>query len=601
MRCAELQIGKRPHLTVRKGVENVAANDKVNKNDSSARDQGQVIAGHSTPVMRKPRANADDSPDFDYSPSPILPPCTQEGGNEVAWDWQGSLGRSPESRSRKQRVECETPKRTKLLQRKRNSNSPLLYKSRKRKTIKMENIQNIGQFSAELQALIEQMRVIKENDKDHSSDCVVKKEETTSTSLKTDTSGGEKTSELEDDKWNRSVEKGGNKCDGSVEETNDNVGKKEASGNYDDLFDDSVDEDMIRCTQEIEEKFSLMDKGNSAHSQVNREGPEVVATVKTPVQSNSSEDFKNSLIRNVLGTGDDGNNTLKTYSRLSLKRDMNSSVNFAIPRSKDSHKPCPNNNNMIHSPNIQVKKPCENKKLPKSNTVELFDFLDDSFDDWFAACDEKLFPEFNESSVREDDGTAKLQTSYKSLTNAPLKSMEASKSIEPAAAKPETSNVFANRKFFKTKSLSEQSMNRGASTIAKGRINSSYYVAKPIHPNSSKGTHTSVARTPVSTKPIVTNERKIENNIISLIHDVDRTHGFGVNRCAVKSDANRFVKHHSTDSMINDRKGQEMTKTVSQPTRCTAEEIERKRLQALARLEAKRKLFSNNVINNINR
>jgi len=81
------------------------------------------------------------------------------------------------------------------------------------------------------------------------------------------------------------------------------------------------------------------------------------------------------------------------------------------------------------------------------------------------------------------------------------------------------------------------------------------------------------------------------------MHGTDRTRGFDVNRCAVKSDG--FVKHHSTGNIKTNTK--EMAKTGSQPTvRCTAEEIEKKRLQAVARLEAKRKYFMK-ITNNINR
>lgn len=560
------------------GVENMTTNVNVN-NDSSSRDrQEQPATSCSTPVARKSIVEVDDSPDIAYSPSPILPPCTQEGGNEVAWDWHCSLSRSPESRSRKQRAECETPKGTKL-PRKRISNSPLLRKPRKRKTMKIENMQSIAQFSADLQALDERMmRVIEENDKNHLSNLA--KEEEAPTLM--NTIGEIRTSEIKDDKENNVLGEGSNRCNSIGETSGSNMIKKESSGNYDDLFDDSVDEDMIRCTQEIEEKFSLIDKGNS--TQVKAEEECTKDITKTSVQSSSSEDYKKPLVRNVLGAGD--NTMFKTYSRLSIKYNTNSSINVVTQEGKSAYKPCPNNNNIIHSPHI-VKKPCDNKKLLKSNTVELFDLPEDSFDDWFADCDEKLFSQSNGTLAREN-GNTKFQSNYKCLTNAPLKSETKSADL----FNPEASNAtFANRKFFKTKSLSEQFVNRGANTNAKdNRINA----ARPMHLNSSKGTHASV-----STKPIVTNDRRIENNPVSLMHNANRTRGYDVNRCAVKSDGDRFVKHHSTGNIKNDR--QETTKTGSQPARCSAEEIERKRLQALAKLEAKRKLVSMKITNNINR
>lgn len=582
------------------GVENVTMtmNGKVNmKNDSSPQSCQQLASDHSTPITKKPSTNmdAEESPDFDYSPSPILPLYTQEGGNEVAWDWQSSLSRTPENRNKRRNIQCETPKGTKLLQRKRNSNSPLLYKPFKRKTIKMENIENIGQFAAELQALNEKMRVIKQNEKSHSNNV---KEEEAPTLM--NTSSEEKTSEIKDKQDD--TESSNDNARNSVGKTNQiDTSKKEGSGSYDDLFDDSVDDDMIRCTQEIEEKFNLMDKEGSTHSQVKKEEScmnDVFS--KTSVQSSSSESCRKPLIRNILGASD--NNTLKTYSKLSLRRDASSIVHTTVQRSKDQYKPCPNNNNTIHS---HAKKSCDNKKLSKSNTVDLFDFPDDSFDDWLADCieDEKLLSKSDGSLTRKDDST-KFQTNYKRLTNAPLKSeAKSTDSLQnPPVTKSQVPNAsfLENRKFFKTKSLSDQYVNRDASTNAKGTTNASCYATRPMlqHLNSSKGpiSRTSVARTLVSTKPIVINDRKVENTIL-LTHGTGQTRGSDVNRYAVKSDGDRFVKHHSTGNMKNDTL--EM-KTGSQPARCTAEEIERKRLQAVARLEAKRKLYMK-ITNNINR
>lgn len=340
---------------IRIGVENVTiASNKVNKkNDSSPQKcQGQSASSHSTPITKKQSvySDAEESPDLDYSPSPILPPYTQEGGNEVAWDWQSSVSRTPENR--RQNVQCETPKRAKLLQRKRNSNSPLLHKPLKRKTIKMENIENIGQFAAELQALNERMRVIKSNDKSHPNDCIKKKEE----EVPTNASSKENVLEIKDDKQTSVGGSGNdNKQNGSGRKNDhDNANKKEMSGSYDDLFDDSVDDDMIRCTQEIEEKFNLMmDKGNSTHSQVKKEESCTNNIFnKTSVQFDSSEDCRKPLVKDILGASD--SNTLKTYSKLSSRRDA--SVSAAAQRSKDPYKPCLNNNNTIHS---RIKTPCE--------------------------------------------------------------------------------------------------------------------------------------------------------------------------------------------------------------------------------------------------
>ncbi|XP_011696839.1 PREDICTED: uncharacterized protein LOC105455311 isoform X1 [Wasmannia auropunctata] len=630
MRCARFESGKKSHLNAMRGVENAAmtSSGKMTKrSDNSSPRRGcqeQSAPGqHSTPVARKQGANADaeKSPEPDYFPSPILPSYTQEGGNEVAWDWQSSsLSRTPESRSKKPSVQGETPKGTKLLQRKRNSNSPLLYKPLKRKTIKRENIENIGQFAAELQALSERMRVIKQSDKNPSSDAPCVKEE--EMPMLPNTSGMTETSVVKNDGQNSVGRCNDNDNElNNVEETEDrgDTGSKEAAGSYDDLFDDSVDDDMIRCTQEIEEKFSLLERGNSAQLQVKKEescSANDVA-VKASVQFSSRETSRQPLVRNTLGAGD--SSTLKTYSK--LRRDADSSVHAAAQRSKDPPKPCPNNNNTIRP--VHAAKPCDSKKLPKSNTVDLFDFADDSFDDWLATCvedEKKLLPD-DVSLSRKNDG-ARLQGNYRRLTNAALKSeIKSADSLKPMAraSGPETSNnvnYLENRKFFKTKSLSDQYVSRDAS--AKGStmsVSCRSYATRPAlpHPSVSRGSiaHTSGTRAPVSTTtatttPIVTsNGHKPENNAISLMRGTDCTWrgSDAVNRCAVKSDGDRFVKHRSTGSMKSDTR--ETARTGSQPTTaprtCTAEEIERKRLQAVARLEAKRKLHFTKTTNSINR
>lgn len=567
----------------------MTTNNKIDKkNDSSSRNcQGQpVTSSPSTPIARKPCMNTEESPDLDYSP--ILLPYTQENSNEVAWDWQSSL-RTPENRNKRQKIQYETPKGTKLLHKTRNSNSPLLHKPLKRKTIKMENIENIERFAAELQALNERMRVIKQNDKNPSSDCV--KEE--KVPLLTNISSKEKMLEVKDNKQDSIGESINDNGWNSVGETNDqnNTSKKEASGSYDDLFDDSVDDDMIKCTQEIEKKFNFMDKGNSIEIKMEKSCSNDMSN-KTSVQFSSSETCKKPLVKSILGAND----TLKTYSKVSSRRDVKSSTYTEAQRSKDSYKPCLNNNNIIHS---HVKKPCD-KKLPKNDTIDLFDFPDDSFDDWLVTCveDEKLLSESDVSLTCKNDST-KFQANYKRLTNAPLKlEAKSADSLKPIA-KPETSGTsLENRKFFKTKSLSDQYVNRDANI--KSIINASCYAPRSmLHSNSSRGpVSRTIVRSSVSTKSIVTNDRKIENNAISLMYGVGRTHGS--DRCAVKNDGDCFIKHHSTGNIKNDIP--KKTKTGSQPTRCTAEEIERKRLQAVAKLEAKRKLYFTKITNhNINR
>lgn len=573
------------------------------ENDSSPERcprQESSVPNHSTPIREKNNSNhVEESSDIDNYSSPILLPCTQDGGNEVAWDWQSSLNRTPNSRNKKKKVQCNTPKGTKMLQKKRNSNSPLLYKPLKRKTIKMENIENIGQFAAELQALNKQIGIIKQNEKNDSGDCV--KEDT----AVVDTSDNEG---LKNEQNYR-------------EESNDpdNIGNMNTS--YGDLFDDSIDDSMARCTQEIEEKFNLIsvDRNSAVHSQtsikdedslhsqtsVKREQlfcTNKINTKATSEKSISDKKFeKSTLVKSFSCQGSSDNAALKTYSKFLVKRDVNSSVQVPPENgSRDLHKTCLNNNMMQYC----IEKPCDNKKPPKDSFAELFD-VDDSFDDCLATCVEELLPGPNDFSARRDN-TIKVDTS--SLTHVPLKGTSFRNSFvletKPAnslkTARVEVSTVNSeNRKFFKTKSLSDQFISQDVSSSAKnttGGARTSHYVAKSAsHLNPLVRANT--MRASVSTKPLGTNNHcKTGDGAILLTRNANRMHESDVNRSAVRN-GDRFVKYNSTGNMKNDTK--ETTKISSQPIRCTAEEIEKKRLQAKMRLEARRKFYL--AKNNINR
>lgn len=589
------------------------ANSRVDKkNENSPKSCREYIAPnyHSTPIRQKPSSDdAEDSSNLDYSPNPILLPCTQDGGDEVAWDWQNSLNKTPNSRNNKQIVQSETPKGTKLFQRKRNSDSPLLCKPLKRKTIKMESIEHIGQFAAELQALSEKVRIIKQNDQNDLEDSI--KEE----SITVNTTNNEKVkSNIVDNKENCTAE------------TNI-INKRSAS--YDDLFDDSIDDSMARCTQEIEEKLNLIAvKGSSTvYSQSNIKIEKLSPTNNTTVQISSTQSKESSVAASTknLSRGNTNdtstsrmssdstfkintNGILKTYSKLPLKGDVNSSVYVPTWKDKNLHKVCLNNN-MVH---CDSEKSCDDKKSSKDRVAELFDFPDDSFDDCLATCiedDELLSTPVKSSSF----STPNFESNYKNLTHAPLKGKPSYNSTA-SKVKVETSTTGSldNRKFFKSKSLSDQYI--GQNSVA--NCKSTVHVTLPSYPaksashlsstfkNPTVPCSTNVTRTSVSTDSVPTNDhRKIGNSAISLMPSADRTLGSDVNRSAVKESGNRLVKYNSTGNMRNDAK--EAAKTSSLPGRCTAEEIEKKRLQAMMRLKAKGKLRNENcalnIKNNINR
>ncbi|XP_020284903.1 TRAF3-interacting protein 1-like isoform X2 [Pseudomyrmex gracilis] len=474
-------------------------NDKVNGKNikSPQRCEGTSVSGYNTPVRKKQITNnTQESPDLDYLQSPILFPCTQESATEVAWDWQSSLNKTPESRNKKRNTQFETPKRAKLLQKKRNSNSPLLYKPLKKKTVKMESIENIGQFSAELQALNEQMRHIKQSNT-ISFNVDVKEEEEEEEEEEGGGGGGgggggererERGRGRERDKRHRDREEkmvlASRNTNEEVEdqqncigETNDCNNSKN-DGSYDDLFDDSVDECMIRCTQEMEEKFKLIaDKENSMSSDViTKKEPHHSSNVdKTCTNFTCNENSKVSP-KHTSYKGTNNSAALKTgfsLRRRSLER------NTAVQKDKNLYRTCLNNNDtMTHS---HVKKICDNSTSVKSNTTELFG--DDSFDDCLATCieDEKVEDEkvlssstvCDKFSTRQNNG-AESDISYKYLPQKLLKSEATSANSLKTAIQTETSasSSFQHRKFFKTKSLSDHLHSIKTSTITNSSITS---------------------------------------------------------------------------------------------------------------------------------
>lgn len=577
------------------GIDNTAhmSNIKVNqKNDNSPRNCHVLsISTHSTPVEKNHCENkVEESPDYEYYSSTILLSCTQEGGNEVAWDWQSSSNKTP-SRSVREKVQCETPKRTRLLQKKRNSNSPLLYKPLKRKSVKMENIENIGQFAAELQALNERMKSIKQDDKKRLDDDVV--EEDTITAANVNNEKG--LSEIKDDE---NYNKKNNDCN--------NVNNATAS--YDDLFDDSIDDSMAKCTQEIEEKFNLIaDKGNSNSTNFKEETSAHTSntTDQISLQFACAENSQEFPGKSFFHKGIEDNNTLKTYSKTPKKPVNGVNEISEMWKDKNQYKSW-TNNNKIHS---HIDKPSNHEISSKNITTKLFDIPDDSFDDCLATCiedDRLLAVDLNDSSTRKNSST-KAENNCKSSTNVSLKGKTicnnyslGTKSIDSlkSTVKVQTCNdkILENRKFFKTKSLSDQYIGRDTSINTKYTSNSSVScntMKSTLHLSKSSMTqHINATRSSVSTNPILMNKSKAEGSAIS--RDMGQTYEFDVNRSAVKEGGNRFIRYNSTGNMKS-----EIRKTDIQPTRCTAEEIEKKRLQAKMKLEARKKLHSMKITNHV--
>lgn len=554
------------------------------------------VSGHSTPIRRKEYTyNIEDSPELDYRCSPISLPCTQDGGNEIAWDWQVPGRSNSNENAKAQNSLVETPKRTKQLQKKRNSNSPLLQKPLKRKQVKMENIENIGKLTAELMAITEKMKSMQQT----CGNSITAKEE----SVKFEDES-RLLNELDIDSSDALSEVCINKDKpktGVI--TVDSNRKKRPS--YEDLFDDSVDDSMIKCSQEIEEKLNLCkSKGNDIliMSTVTEER-ELSSKSENEIlyftaSNNSAESSKNSSVsKSSLSVGTSGR--LKTYSNNSSK--TTSPSNASISSSKDSSFLKPNFiNNAL---NVQ-----EN---------ELSQFPDDSFDDCLATCmeDDKLLSklaEYDFTASIADNSLSRSRKTYKQGASSTTNNRKTSKIVgtlyntkssshgnskiitndladdsgasyrSEGIQKSFTGNSpLENRKFFKTKSLSDQYFHQKKPSTVNGKTNQTVL-------SSDKRFQLNSFTLPVSTaSSIVKGKKPYESNKFPAVNGVVNTHA--LNRLEEKDAGNCTVKYKSTSNLCSIK---EVAKD-SQQVQCTPQEIERKRLEAKIRLEAKRKLQQN--------
>ena len=570
------------------------------ENDSHQHSYESRVSGHSTPIRRKEYTyNVEDSPELDYRCSPISLPCTQDGGNEIAWDWQVPGRSNSNENTKAQNSLVETPKRTKQLQKKRNSNSPLLQKPLKRKQVKMENIENIGKLTRELKALTEKMKSMQQTCENP-------------TTVKEDSVKFEDEfrllTELDIDSSDALSEVGINKDKPKTGVITVDSNHKKGS-NYEDLFDDSIDDSMIKCSQEIEEKLNLCkSKGNDVliMSTVTEE-TELSSKSENEIpyftaSNNSAESSKNSSVSkssSSIGTS----SRLKTYSNNSSKT---TSSNASIRSSKDS----------------SFLKSHFNSNVLNVRENDLSLFPDDSFDDCLATCmeDDKLLSklaEYDFAVSNADNSLYHSRKTYKQGASNTMNNRKTSKSFVPktvgtshnvkssshgnsklitndladdsgasyrseAMQKSFTGNSpLENRKFFKTKSLSDQYFHQKKPTAVNGKTNQTVL-------SSDKRFQSNSFNLPVSnTSSIVKSQKPYGSNKFPSINGVENTHA--VNRLEEKDAGNCTVKYKSTSNLYSIK---EVAKD-SQQVQCTPQEIERKRLEAKIRLDAKRKLQQN--------
>ncbi|OAD56846.1 hypothetical protein WN48_02371, partial [Eufriesea mexicana] len=558
-------------------------------NDSPQHSYDSRVYGHSTPIQKRDYVfDIEDSPEIDYRCSPISMPFTQDGGNEIAWDWQTSVNKVHDKPIQSNN-HIETPKRTKQLQKKRNSNSPLLQKPLKRKQVKMENIENIGKLTAELKALSEKMKSIQENCNNHmvENENDLKCESNSKLLLESD-------SESSDDIIIECVV---NRNTSKINSSTVNSNNKKIT-NYEDLFDDSIDDSMVRCSQEIEEKLNLCkDKVNNTMQLSTVSEEKETSTSEKEIHyltapNISTECSRNSSISKTSSTNTSG--YLKTYSNNSNK--INSTLNVSMSNSKVI-----NNNviNVTHGNQI-----VEDKSMS--------DFPDDSFDDCLATCieDDKLLSKLSEydfSPSNSGHNTENLKKISKHITSNTVANKTTNNFLSKLVVHNKgelitddlveevtivmdkktiqnsfpSKNSLENRKFFKTKSLSDQCFYQNKNTNINNKTTNAFKSEKRYQSNL-------VTPSVSTTFPIVNGQNPYKNNNFPSINGMENANK--LNRLDEKEAGNCIVKYKSTSNLSNIKEVKE-----SQSAQCTPEEIERKRLEAKMRLEAKRKFQQTNT------
>ncbi|XP_057339222.1 uncharacterized protein DDB_G0287625-like isoform X2 [Microplitis mediator] len=334
----------------------LAANDDNNKEDETTKEK--VNSTPSTPKKSKPPESNSETPDSDYHDLFTL---TQDKSIDVTWDWNSTPSRKKNN--------DRTPKRSTLIHKKRTSNSPLLYNPTKRKIIRKDNSNNLDKLKAEMIAL--QATIALETHVSNSAD---------------ESSAGQSNNVNNDDDNDKDVDipeefkfdDDFNDESGFVVSLPDTVIIKDSdvgkNNDIDDMFDDSMNDTMIRCSQEIEERLKITPdsksnkNSNSNNNNMNR--------LNSFSRSKSSNDFKNLPASNFKPQ-----NTLPANKLTSKLMSEESPTKFTKHKSDPINKPL----------NLNGQQSTSGLKSDNSNentaSFEDDNFLDDSFDDFLASCE----------------------------------------------------------------------------------------------------------------------------------------------------------------------------------------------------------------------
>ncbi|XP_008550583.1 uncharacterized protein DDB_G0287625 [Microplitis demolitor] len=343
----------------------LVSNDDNNKVDETTKEK--VNSTPSTPKKSKPPDSSSETPDSDYHDVFSL---TQDKSIDVTWDWNSTPSRKKNN--------DRTPRRSTLIHKKRTSNSPLLYNPTKRKIIRKDNSNDLDKLKADMIAL--QATIALETNLSNSAD---ESSAGQSNNINNDGDGDKDVDIPEefkfDDDFNDESVLVVSLPDTVIAKDSD-VGK---NNDIDDMFDDSMNDTMIRCSQEIEEKLKITPDSksnkNSNSSRNNNNNNNNLNRVINFSRSKSSNDFKNLPTSNF-----------KPQNHLPANKSTNKLMSEESLTKFTKHKSDPINKPL----NLNGQQSTSGLKSNNSNenTASLDDdnFLDDSFDDFLASCETDL-------------------------------------------------------------------------------------------------------------------------------------------------------------------------------------------------------------------
>ncbi|XP_034943273.1 putative uncharacterized protein DDB_G0286901 isoform X2 [Chelonus insularis] len=282
-----------------------------------------------------------DSPDYRSSF-----PLTQDENIEVTWDWNSAAQKNDNDNSKKS-SDITTPKRTAIIRRKRPPSSPLFYKPIRKQLIKRENTEGIEQFKAEMIALTKQIN----NNKNYSE--TIKSNDKIGTII--DASMKIRFNDIDDEADTNNII--------DDKDLSLKIDNQEDNKSVDDLFNDSMDEVIIKFSQETEKKLNISPTGNinngNSESLINND-PSPNSNYLLKLKSNGSSNSVN------IGTLNENNNN-------------NDNVNTRIVSQPQKLL----NKNRSSS---RISRTPEKQTLVKTDDIDLF-IPDDSFDDFLVSCD----------------------------------------------------------------------------------------------------------------------------------------------------------------------------------------------------------------------